>query len=247
VRYGDALILEGITLDIHDQEVLCLIGPSGCGKTTLLHVVAGLVAPAGGTVHVGGQPVDRPGPDRVMVFQDDAVFPWMTVWRNVEYGLRLKKVAREARVERVRATIDLVGLTGRETLYPRQLSGGMRKRVDLGRALAVEPEILLMDEPYGSLDAMTKERLQLEFLRIHESTKMTTLFVTHDLEEALFLGDRVVAMGVAPGHVHSILDVGFDHPRPAALKRSDDFQRLRGELAWRLEAAGAATQAHVER
>jgi NitT/TauT family transport system ATP-binding protein len=173
-----------------------------------------------------------------MVFQEDAVFPWMTVWNNVEYGLKTKKLPSPDRKRKVQETIDLVGLADRERLYPRQLSGGMRKRVDLGRAIAVEPEILLMDEPYAALDAMTKERLQVEFLRIHEETGMTTLFVTHDLEEALFLGDRVVAMGANPGRIHSVLDVSFPHPRRVDLKRSDEFQRLRGELIARLEAAG---------
>jgi len=237
VRYGDALILDDISLTIREREIVCLIGASGCGKTTLLHVVAGLLLPSHGTVVVKGATVTRPGADRVMVFQDDAVFPWMTVWRNLEYGLKVKRLPRAEREQRVQKVLELVGLTGREKLFPRQLSGGMRKRVDLGRAIAVEPEILLMDEPYAALDAMTKERLQVEFLRIHEETEMTTLFVTHDLEEALFLGNRVVAMGTNPGRIHSILDVNFPHPRPVDLKRSNEFQRLRGELIARLEAA----------
>ena len=157
--YGSGFVLEGISFDVSQGEIVCLIGASGCGKTTLLNIVAGLVPYQQGTVTMDSRPVDHPGPDRVMVFQDDAVFPWMRVHENVEYGLRVKRLGKEARGRRAAEVIDLVGLSGNERMFPKELSGGMRKRVDLARALAVEPEVLLMDEPYAALDVMTKERL----------------------------------------------------------------------------------------
>ena len=181
------------------------------------------------------RPVDHPGPDRVMVFQDDAVFPWMRVHENVEYGLRVKRMTKDARTRRAAEVIDLVGLSGNERMFPKELSGGMRKRVDLARALAVEPEVLLMDEPYAALDVMTKERLQIEFVRICEETNMTCIFVTHDLEEALFVGHRVILLGRRPAHIVATYEVPFSHPRDVSLKRAADFQELRGELASRIE------------
>lgn len=245
VSYGDTIVLERTSFDVKEHEVVSLIGASGCGKTTLLHVIAGLASLTQGTVLVDGVAVTRPGPDRVMVFQDDAVFPWMTVQENAEYGLRIKGFGRDERQSRIQQVLELVGLADQGKLYPRELSGGMRKRVDLARALAVEPDIVLMDEPYGSLDAMTKERLQVEFLRIHHEKQMTTVFVTHDLEEAVFLGHRVMAMGTNPGYIASILDVPFGDLRPAELKLDTEFQRLRGELAERLVAAGSLKRAPI--
>lgn len=245
LRYGEHVILEDLSLRIPRNEILCVIGPSGSGKTTLLHIIAGLVAQSRGTVKIDGVEVRGPGPDRAMVFQEDAVFPWMTVRKNVEYGLRRKGLPGAEIDRRVTAILNVVGLVGAEKRFPRQLSGGMRKRVDLARALAVEPDLLLMDEPYGSLDAMTKERLQLEFLRICEEGRkrvdrwMTVVFVTHDLEEALFVGDRVVVVAANPGRIASSLSVPFEHPRALDLKRTEAFQQLRGELAARLEAVGA--------
>ena len=235
LSYGDKLVLDRVSLNVARSEVLVIIGASGCGKTTLLNVVAGLAHYGDGSVTVDGVAINHPGPDRVMVFQDDAVFPWLTVEKNIHYGLRRRRVKSKEARSRVEKVIELVGLEGSEELYPRQLSGGMRKRVDLARALAVEPDILLMDEPYAALDAMTKERLQLEFLNIQREKKMTVLFVTHDLEEGLFLGDRVAAMGLNPGRIVSMLDVPFTGARDLDLKRSTEFQKLRGELARQLE------------
>ena len=235
LSYGDKLVLDRVSLNVARSEVLVIIGASGCGKTTLLNVVAGLAHYGDGSVTVDGVAINHPGPDRVMVFQDDAVFPWLTVEKNIHYGLRRRRVKSKEARSRVEKVIELVGLEGSEELYPRQLSGGMRKRVDLARALAVEPDILLMDEPYAALDAMTKERLQLEFLNIQREKKMTVLFVTHDLEEGLFLGDRVAAMGLNPGRIVSMLDVPFTGTRDLDLKRSTEFQKLRGELARQLE------------
>ena len=235
VGYGSGYVLEGISFDVSEGEIVCLIGASGCGKTTLLNIVAGLVPYQQGMVTMDSRLVDRPGPDRVMVFQDDAVFPWMRVQENVEYGLRVKKMGKEDRARRAAEIIELVGLSGNERLFPRELSGGMRKRVDLARALAVEPEVLLMDEPYAALDVMTKERLQIEFVRISEDTNMTCIFVTHDLEEALFVGHRVILLGRRPARIVATYEVPFSHPRDVSLKRAADFQTLRGELASRIE------------
>ena len=233
--YGSGYVLEGISFDVSEGEIVCLIGASGCGKTTLLNIVAGLVPYQQGMVTMDSRLVDHPGPDRVMVFQDDAVFPWMRVQENVEYGLRVKKMGKEDRARRAAEIIELVGLSGNERLFPRELSGGMRKRVDLARALAVEPKVLLMDEPYAALDVMTKERLQIEFVRISEDTNMTCIFVTHDLEEALFVGHRVILLGRQPARIVATYEVPFSHPRDVSLKRAADFQTLRGELASRIE------------
>jgi ABC-type nitrate/sulfonate/bicarbonate transport system ATPase subunit len=238
VVYGDTTILQEISLEARSREVLCIVGASGCGKTTLLHLIAGLVPPASGSIAIDGVPVEGPGPERVMVFQDDAVFPWMKVQDNVEYGLRVKRMPRQVRERRVQEVLRLVRLEGRDDLYPRQLSGGMRKRVDLARALAVEPDVLLMDEPYAALDMMTKEELQVEFLGIQERTHTTALFVTHDLEEALYLGDRVLVMAANPGQVFAWLEIPFGHPRSIELKRSPEFQGFRGELIAKVEEAG---------
>ena len=235
--YGDARILDAVTLDVAPREVVSLLGPSGCGKTTLLHLIAGLLPPSEGEIIVNGKGVEGPGADRAMVFQDDATFPWMRVEQNIEYGLKVKRIGGAVRRQLVDEILAVVGLDASRKLYPRQLSGGMRKRVDLARALAVEPDVLLMDEPYAALDAMTKERLQLEFLAIQEKVAMTVVFVTHDLEEALFVGDRVVTMGTEPGHVTGALAVPFRRPRSSELKLSQEFQALRGELVLRLGEA----------
>ena len=230
VIYGETTILAEVSFAVSPGEVVCIVGPSGCGKTTLLHLIAGLVHSASGRVKVDGHVVTDPGADRVMVFQEDAVFPWMTVRKNVEYGLRIKRLGKEEVQTRTKDVIRLVQLEGREEFFPRQLSGGMRKRVDLARALAVEPDVLLMDEPYAALDMMTKEQLQMEFVGIQARTRATALFVTHDLEEALFLGDRVIVMSANPGRIKTILAVPFERPRRLELKRTHEFQEHRGEL-----------------
>lgn len=230
VTFTDRPILEKVQLEVGKGEIVCLIGASGCGKSTLLNAVAGLVGLTTGEILIDGRPIQGPAADRVMVFQDDAVFPWMRVRRNVEYGLRVKGLSKAEIDRRVQEVLAMVELQAAQDAFPRELSGGMRKRVDLARALAVNPQVLLMDEPYGALDAMTKEKLQIHFLEICERTGMTSLFVTHDLEEALFLGDRVVVLGRNPGKVAAILEVPFKHPRSGDLKRDPEFQKLRGEL-----------------
>jgi len=247
VNLGGQTILDGIDLTVEPHELVAIIGPSGCGKTTLLGVVAGFIHPERGVVSVDGRAVSGPGPDRAMVFQDDAVFGWMRVRDNVGYGLKIRGVPRREREERTGRVLDLVGLTASADLWPRQLSGGMRKRVDMARALAVEPPVLLMDEPYGALDMMTKQRLQAEFEGIFERSRMTVLFVTHDLEEAVYLADRVLVLAPRPGRVAGMLAVPLPRPRPPQLKLTPEFQQLRRRLGEMLEAAEAGLVGEVLR
>ena len=239
IFFDELHVLDNISFQLEEGDFVSLLGPSGCGKSTLLNLVAGLLSPTGGAISRDGIPVTGPGPDRSMVFQDDAVFPWYTVVQNVEYGLRVKGVEKSERRRKAQNFIDLVGLTGREDAYPYQLSGGMRKRVDVARALAAEPDVLLMDEPFASLDAMTKTRLQAEFLRIWEDSRATVLFVTHDVEEALYLSERVFVMSTGPGRLFHQTDVPFPHPREESLRTSTAFQDHRAELIAALHRAGA--------
>jgi NitT/TauT family transport system ATP-binding protein len=223
-------IVEDFSLDIHNQEFVSIVGPSGCGKTTMLNMIAGLLPPTSGQILVDGVRPDRPGPDRTMIFQSDAVFPWYTVTGNIEYGLRAIGKPRKERKETVTRLLRLVGLEADRKKFPRQLSGGMRKRVDIARAMALQPKVLLMDEPFAALDVLTKERLQEDFLDIWHSTRMTVVFVTHDLEEALFLSQRVVVMSRNPGRVEKVVDVTLPHPRRLVVKTSHEFQAIRRDL-----------------
>jgi len=229
-------VIDDLTLSLYDHEFLAIVGASGCGKTTLLNIIAGLLPPRGGNLSLDGQEIKGPGLDRTMVFQDDAVFPWYTVHRNVEYGLKISKIRKEERDRQVAHYLDLVGLSSCHALFPRQLSGGMRKRVDVARAIITKPEVLLMDEPFASLDVMTKEKLQEQFLKIWNETRMTVVFVTHDLEEALFMADRVVVMVSHPGRISRIVGVPFDRPRTKDLKTSVEFQAMRRELGHVLDS-----------
>lgn len=235
---GEAVLADA-SLTVGQGEFVSLIGASGCGKTTLLNLVAGFFTPTSGEILLGGRAVSGPGPDRSMVFQDDAVFPWYTVAQNVGYGLRFSGWPRADRPRRVEELIELIGLQGRETAYPRELSGGMRKRVDVARALAPEPEVLLMDEPFAALDAMTKMRMQSEFLKLWSAGRMTVLFVTHDIEEALFLSDRVVLMRPHPGRVIEEVHVPFARPRDDKLRTTPAFQQLRHDLTKSLEVTSS--------
>ena len=239
IYFDELHVLDDVSFQLGEGDFVSLLGPSGCGKSTLLNLVAGLLTATSGTISRDGVPVVGPGPDRSMVFQDDAVFPWYTVVQNVEYGLRVKGVEKKERREKAQGFIDLVGLSGREDAYPYQLSGGMRKRVDVARALAAEPDVLLMDEPFASLDAMTKTRLQVEFLRIWEDSRATVLFVTHDVEEALYMSERVFVMSTGPGRLFHQTDVPFPHPREESLRTSTAFQDHRAELIGALHRAGA--------
>lgn len=225
------LIIEDFSLKVYDQEFVTIVGPSGCGKSTLLNIIAGLLPIPYGRVLLDGAEPTKPGPDRTMVFQDDAVFPWYTVEQNINYGLRATGMPRQERKAVVERYLELVGLVDDRDKFPRQLSGGMRKRVDVARAVAMQPEVLLMDEPFAALDVMTKEHLQKEFLDIWNATRMTVVFVTHDLEEALYLSDRVAVMSRNPGRVERVVDVPLERPRELIIKTASTFQDMRRELA----------------
>jgi ABC-type nitrate/sulfonate/bicarbonate transport system ATPase subunit len=224
--------LDGIDLVLGDREVVCVLGPSGCGKTTLLKIVAGLVPQSAGQVLVDGRPLNGPGQDRAMVFQHFALLPWADVVTNVAFGLELRGVGRPERegvaVELVRA----LGLSGFERHMPGQLSGGMQQRVGLARALAVEPRTLLMDEPFSAVDAQTRRELQEDLLRLHAQRGPSVLFVTHSIDEAVRLGDRVVLLTPRPGRVREIIPVPLPRPRPPDLERHPAFLDLKEHL-WR--------------
>ena len=212
----DRLALSDISLQIAEGEFVSIVGPSGCGKSTLLYMVGGFVAPSRGAVSVAGKPVTGPGPDRGPVFQEFALFPWKTVLGNVMYGLLQQGVSRPEAEAKARALISLVRLTGYERFYPKELSGGMKQRVAIARTLAYGPTILLMDEPFGALDAHTRTGLQNELLEIWERDRKTVLFVTHSVEEAVFLSDRVVVLTRSPGRVKATVDIDLPRPRRRA-------------------------------
>ena len=229
-RFGAAVVFDGIDLEVKEREIVALVGPSGCGKTTLLRCIDGLI-PASGEVLVDGEPILAPRPGVAMVFQHFGLFPWKTVYDNVAYGLRMAGAPRGEIERRVPAFINLVGLGGFEQAYPYQMSGGMQQRCGLARALAIEPRVLLMDEPFAAVDAQTREILQFELLRIWHRRPTTMLFVTHSIEEAVLLGDRVVVMKGRPSRIAE--DIAIDLPRPRsrdtlALAR---FEALR-EQVW---------------
>jgi NitT/TauT family transport system ATP-binding protein len=212
---------------------LAIIGPSGCGKSTFLRIIDGLVPPDSGSVHLAGKEVQGPGKGRGMVFQGFDLFPWRTTLKNVEFGLELLGVAKAERIERSRHFIDLVGLSGFENAYPHQLSGGMQQRVGIARALAVDPEILLMDEPFGSLDVQTRDLLQDELARILERDKKTVLFVTHGIEEAIYLADRILVLSSRPAKIQMTIEVPFSRPRTDEVKTHPEFLAIR-QRVWEL-------------
>ncbi len=215
--------LDRINLEVFDGEFLSVVGPSGCGKTTFLSVVDGLVQATSGVILVDGVVVNRPGPDRAVVFQDASLLPWRTVLKNVLYGLECAGVKSGEARERARYFIDMVGLAGFENHYPYELSGGMQQRVNLARALVMDPQILLMDEPFAALDAQTRELMQEELLSIWKKTKKTILFITHQIDEAIFLSDRVVVFSARPGRVKEIVSIDIERPRSLRVKRDPHF------------------------
>lgn len=215
-RRTSHLALTDISLDVADGEFVSILGPSGCGKSTLLYIVGGFVQPTQGTVAVDGKPVTGPGPDRGPVFQEFALFPWKTVLGNVMYGLLERGMAKSKAEEKARALIALVHLTGYENFYPKELSGGMKQRVAIARTLAYGPSILLMDEPFGALDAHTRTGMQRELLEIWERDRKTVLFVTHSVEEAVFLSDRVVVLTRSPGRIKETIKIDLPRPRQRA-------------------------------
>jgi len=210
------IALRDFNLDIGEGEFVCLVGPSGCGKTTLLKLVAGLEQVSSGYIYLDGKPVTAPGPDRGLVFQDFALFPWRDVTDNVAFGPEVLKVPLAERLRTAEHCIDLVGLSGSGHKYPSELSGGMKQRVAIARALANNPEVLLMDEPFGSLDAQTRNQMQNELLRIWQDNKKAVVFVTHSVEEAVYLSNRVVVMTGSPGTVKQIYSVELSYPRSRA-------------------------------
>jgi NitT/TauT family transport system ATP-binding protein len=231
-RYGALQVFRDVNLRVGHREILALVGPSGCGKTTLLRCLDGLIPMTEGEVRVDGQPVTGPLPKAAMVFQHFGLFPWKTVRGNVAYGLRLAGVSKAVIQERVPYFIQLVGLSGFEDAYPYQLSGGMQQRCGLARALAVEPDVLLMDEPFAAVDAQTREILQFELLRIWQMRPTSTIFVTHSIEEAVLMGDRVVVLKGKPSTVSEIVQVNLPRPRTRETLASPRFAELR-EHVWR--------------
>ena len=212
-----------VSLSIRDGEFICAIGPSGCGKTTLLNLIAGFIEPTRGELRFDKAPITRPAPERGVVFQEYALFPWLTALRNVEFGLKMRGLAKVERRERAREALQLVGLGDAAGRYPFELSGGMRQRVAVARALVNHPRILLMDEPFAAVDALTRASLQTELLRIWEEIGITIFFITHNIEEAVYLGDRIVVMSPNPGQIQKIVNVEISRPR----NRSDlEFGQL---------------------
>ncbi len=230
--FEELIAVEELNLIVGDDEFVCLLGPSGCGKTTVLRLIAGLEQPTSGEVFEDGKLVTGPGPDRGMVFQEFSLFPWRTVIKNVEFGLEIKGVPRAERRKKAEDYIDLVNLEGFEDAYPHELSGGMKQRVGIARALANEPDVLLMDEPFGSLDAQTRNIMQKELLRIWEKTKITVIFVTHSVDEAVYLADKIVVLTARPGTVKKIMPVNLPRPRD---RTSEEFARIRHDVLQELE------------
>src|SRR5262245_3342424 len=227
-RRGDAVTaLEGISFEVRDREFAVLVGTSGCGKSTILRLVAGLTRPTAGQVLVDGRAVHGPGAERGMVFQSYTLFPWLTIEQNVEFGPRLRGMPARERAALARHYIDQVGLSGFERVYPKELSGGMMQRVAIARALANDPEVLLMDEPFGALDAQTRSLMGELLLRVWEEAAKTVLFVTHDIEEALFLADRVFVMTARPGRIREEIHVSLPRPRTVDVLTSDTFVSLK--------------------
>jgi NitT/TauT family transport system ATP-binding protein len=242
-RQEQIVALDGIDLEIGDDEFLTILGPSGCGKTTLLNIIAGFDQASSGDVHLDGEAILKPGPDRGVVFQEYALFPWLTVEQNIEFGLRERRIAKAQRRTRVRDQIASVGLSGFERRYPQELSGGMRQRVAIARALVNDPKILLLDEPFAALDAQTRTLMQQELLRVWSAARRTAIFITHNIEEAILLGDRVVVMTARPGRIKEIVTVNLPRPRDVT---SADFNETRRRIGLMLEGEVQATFAAMQ-
>lgn len=230
-RQGEVMALQDVNLDVREGEFVSIVGPSGCGKSTLLYLIGGFLQPDSGTIHANGQRVTAPGVDRGVVFQEYALFPWLTVAGNIEYGLKEAGMAAGERADTVRRYVELIGLAGFEKRYPKELSGGMKQRVAIARTLACSPRILLLDEPLGALDAQTREGMQDELLRIWQATSTTILMVTHDVVEAAYLSSRIVVMSRRPGTVIEEFAVELDRSRGReAVMLSEPFNTLRNQV-----------------
>jgi NitT/TauT family transport system ATP-binding protein len=213
IKNKEVLALKDINLVIEDNQFICLLGPSGCGKSTLLRIIAGLDLPTEGTVEINNEVIDKPNKDSSMVFQDYALFPWKTVIENVEFGLKLRKIPKNEAKNKALRYLKLVNMEKFKDAYIHQLSGGMKQRVAIARALVIEPEILLMDEPFGALDTFTRMQLQDELIDICKKRNLSVVFVTHDIEEAVYLGDKIAIMKSNPGNINSLMEISLDKPR----------------------------------
>jgi NitT/TauT family transport system ATP-binding protein len=222
--------LDDFALDVKEGEFLSIVGPSGCGKSSFLNVLLGLIKPESGELNLRGKPISGPGSDRAMVFQDFGLLPWRTVQSNTELGLELKGVPSATRRATSQRFIEMVGLAGFESHYPHELSGGMKQRVGLARALATDPDVLLMDEPFAALDAQTRDVMQVELLRIWQQARKTVLFVTHQIEEAVYLSDRVIVMTKRPGRTKRIFPIPLPRPRDYEMRVSREFNDLKLEI-----------------
>lgn len=217
--------LDNVSISVKRNEFLCLLGPSGCGKSTLLNMIAGFDHPTSGIVSVGGNQVTEPGADRGVVFQQANLMPWLPVWENVAFHLKMKHVSKEIRREKAQKFIDMVGLKGFENHYPSELSGGMNQRVGIARALLMNPEVILMDEPFGALDEQTKMVMHSELVRIWQESQSTIVFVTHGIDEALALGTHVAVMSARPGRIRELLTVDLERPRDPTSPKFNDYKR----------------------
>ena len=227
---GKTVALNGVSLDIKENEFICVVGPSGCGKSTLLNIIAGLLEPTSGAVYLDGKKIEGTGVERGVVFQGYALFPWRTVLKNVMFGLEMKRMPKAEAEEIAKKYIKAVGLEGFEHAYPKELSGGMRQRVAIARAYAADPEVLLLDEPFGALDAQTRVQLQSELLNTWEHEKKTCFFITHDVDEAIILAQRVIIMSARPGRIKKIVDIDIPYPRTQATKTDPRFLELKTEI-----------------
>ncbi len=238
--------LTGVDLNVGDGEFIALLGPSGCGKSTLLNIVAGFEQPTGGVLKIEGAPPKPPGPDRAVVFQEPALFPWLTVRDNVTFGPRIQRKPRGSFEQEAQRFIDLVGLTGFEKHYPDQLSGGMKQRVGIARCLLMQPKLFLMDEPFGALDAQTRLQMQELLLHVWDTLKRTVVFITHDIDEAIFLADTVYVMSARPGRIRSRIPVNLPRPRDVDLLTDPVFNALRKDILHQIreEAGKSGAAAH---
>ena len=229
-RNGKTIALNGVSLDIKENEFICVVGPSGCGKSTMLNIIAGLLEPTSGTVSLDGKVIEGTGVERGVVFQQYALFPWRTVLKNVMFPLEMKNVPKAEAEAIARKYIKSVGLEGFEKSFPKELSGGMKQRVAIARAYAANPEVLLLDEPFGALDAQTRVQLQSELLETWEKEKKTCFFITHDVDEAVILAQRVIIMSARPGRIKKIVDIDIPYPRTQATKTDPRFLELKSEI-----------------
>jgi NitT/TauT family transport system ATP-binding protein len=230
----EVLAVNDVSLAVEDGEFLAIVGPSGCGKTTLLNIVAGLLPYEDGTVSIDGKRVDGPGVDRAVVFQNSSLLPWRTISGNVRYGMEMQRRFDETTMrQRADHFVKMVGLSGFERHFPNELSGGMQQRVNLARALAADPKVLLMDEPFAALDAQTREFMQAELLKIWSQDRKTVLFITHQINEAVYLADRVAVMSARPGRLKGVFKIPFGRPRTLSLKRDPQFLEIEDSI-WQL-------------